>query len=158
AQISISVLDFFLVPFALFLGARPPELGLLIALPSFVSALALFFVVDIVRLAGNRRRLLVWGATLQTLVLAPLPLFALHRFPSAVAIVFALICLFRTVGAIMGPPWGSLMSDYLPDGRRGDYFGKRSQLIGVCGMISAAACGTMLHFLGQFSEAASFFT
>src|SRR5579859_3027696 len=71
AQITGSVLDFFLVPFALYLGARSAQLGLLMALPSFVSALALFFVVDIVRMFGDRHRLIVWGALLQTLVLAP---------------------------------------------------------------------------------------
>jgi len=156
AQITTSILDFFLVPFALFLGARDSELGLLMALPGFVSAVALFFVVDIVRLAGNRRRLLIGCAALQALTLAPLPWFVVRRVAGSVEIVFVLVCIFRVIGAVMGPPWGSLMSDYLPEGRRGDYFGRRSQLIGIWGMVSAAACGTMLHYLSRLSQAASF--
>ena len=156
SQIAVSILDFFLVPFALYIGTRDSQLGLLMALPSFVSAIALFFVVDIVRIMGNRRSLIVWGAILQAVVLAPLPIFAVHRVPWAVGIVFALVCAYRVIGAIMGPPWGSLMSDYLPEQIRGDYFGQRSQLVGIWGMVSAAVCGTMLHYLGRLSEAISF--
>ncbi|HVE13207.1 MAG TPA: MFS transporter [Elusimicrobiota bacterium] len=156
AQVATTVLDFFLVPFALFLGARAAELGFFAALPGFLSAVSQFFVVDVLRAAGNRRRVLVAGTVLQALALAPLPALALLRPRGGVWTAFALVAAFRVVGAVMGPPWGSLMSDYLHESRRGRYFGSRSQLIGISGMVTAALFGVALQLLGKVSQALSF--
>src|SRR5690349_664017 len=108
AQIASGALDYYLVPFALFLGAPSARL-------SFLSAVSQFFVVDFLRAAGDRRRLLICGAALQSLALAPLAALAAFGGSGRVGALFSLVCVFRVVGAVMGPPWGSLMSDYLPE-------------------------------------------
>jgi MFS family permease len=155
-QVAFCAFDYYIVPFALFLGATTQKIGWLIALPSLLSAVSQFFVLDVLRAFGNRRALLLWGVALQAAVLVPLSALGLARIPSRVAALFVLVCAFRTIGALMGPPWGSLMSDYLPERRRGAYFGGRSQVVGVCGILTAAAGGALLHFLEPVSEGAAF--
>lgn len=164
SQVTVGILDCYLVPFVLYLGAGTREIGWLSAVPGFLSALSQFFVVDVLRAVGNRRRLLLWSTAAQVLLLAPLPALAAVRVPGRFAAVFALVAAFRVIGAVMGPPWGSLMSDYLPERRRGRYFGGRSQLVGVSGLASTAACGVLLYtlhsrlgsFVALFGAAAAF--
>jgi MFS-type transporter involved in bile tolerance (Atg22 family) len=156
AQVALGILDYYLIPFALFLGASTQQIGLLVALPSLFAAVSQFFVVDIVKFLGDRRRLLITGAVLQTLFLFPFPALAEIPFPGRIATLFALIVVFRIVGAVMGPAWGSLVSDHLPARRRGDYFGRRSQAVGICGIISVCCVGVLLHFSKAVSAAAAF--
>jgi MFS family permease len=156
SQVSLGALDFFLIPFALFLGASAQQIGWLVALPHLLAASSQFFVVDVVKAAGNRKRLLVWAVALQSLLLAPLPALAILKPPGRVSDLLALICAFRVIGAIMAPPWGSLMSDYLPETVRGRYFGKRSQEVGLSGMLSALLFGSLLYFLKKFAAVEAF--
>lgn len=156
SQVTIGILDYYLVPFALYVGATTGQIGWLVAFPSLLSALSQFFVVDVLRAVGNRRRLLLWVVALQALVLLPLPALAILNIPGRFAAVFALTAAFRVLGAVMGPPWGSLMSDYLPESRRGRYFGGRSQLVGISGLVSAGVCGLILYALKTRSQAAAF--
>ncbi len=156
AQVALGVLDYYLIPFALFLGASTQQIGLLVALPSLFAALSQFFVVDIVKFLGDRRRLLITGALLQSLFLFPMPALAMISFPGRVETLFALIVVFRIAGAVMGPAWGSLVSDHLPAERRGDYFGKRSQAVGICGILSVCGAGALLYFMRSFSMGAAF--
>lgn len=147
AQVPLAVLDYYLVPFALLLGASAREVSMLIAVPSLLAAVSQFFVVDVLRAVGQRRRLLLWATVLQAAALAPLPAIALAGGPSGLGALLALVSFFRVVGALMGPAWGSLMSDHLPESRRGRYFGDRSQLVGVAGIATIAACGALFHLL-----------
>lgn len=144
SQVALTILDYYIIPFALFLGASSREIGLLMALPNLLSSLSQFFVVDVLRAVGNRRKLLVWSAVLQTAALLPMAVIPFIDGAKGIDTLLAALCLFRVIGAVMGPPWGSIMSDYLPENKRGDYFGRRSQLIGIVGILVAAACGAML--------------
>lgn len=143
-QVAITILDYYVIPFALFLGASSRGIGLLMALPNLLSSLSLFFVVDVLRAVGNRKRLLVWSVLIQTFALAPMCALPFIDGAKGIDLLLACLCLFRVTAAVMGPPWGSLMSDYLPENKRGDYFGRRSQLVGIWGMAVAVICGVML--------------
>jgi MFS family permease len=72
------------------------------------------------------------------------------------AVLIVLISLFRVLGSIIGPAWGSLMSEYLPEGQRVQYLGWRSRMVAISGIISTAFWGTLLHFLGTLSQNAGF--
>ena len=144
AQVALTILDYYVIPFALFLGASSREIGLLTALPNLLASFSQFFVVDVLRAAGNRRRLLIWSVAAQSFALAPMCALPFIDGVKSIDLLLACLSLFRVVGAVMGPPWGSLMSDYLPENKRGDYFGRRSQLVGVSGMLVAVVCGCML--------------
>lgn len=156
AQISAGILDYYLVPFALLIGATTGQVGLLVAFPNLLSALSQFFVVDVLRAVKGRRRMLLWSVVSQAAVLTPLVPLAVVPVPGRLELVFALTCAYRVIGAVMGPPWGSLMSDHLSPLRRGDYFGRRSQLVGLAGLANTGACGAVLYALKSASPALSF--
>lgn len=156
SQVSLGALDFFLIPFALFLGASAQDIGWLVALPHLLAAASQFFVVDVVKAAGNRKRLLLWATALQSVLLAPLPALAIVKPVGRVSDLLALICAFRVIGAIMLPPWGSLMSDHLPENARGRYFGKRSQEVGLSGMLTALVFGGLLYFFRRVADVEAF--
>lgn len=73
--------------------------------------------------------------------------------PRAVELLVLFIALYRIIGGLMGPAWGSLMSEYLPPERRGDYFSRRSQLIGLFGMLATALAGLLLDGLKAAASA-----
>lgn len=156
SQVALGVLDYYMIPFALLLGATTPQIGLLIALPNLLSALSQFFVVDVVKFLGDRRRVLLVGAVIQAALLLPMPVLALTHLPSRFETCFALIAAFRIIGAIMLPAWGSLVADYLPPDRRGSYLGRRSKHVGLSGMTATALFGLLLYLLRQISPGAAF--
>jgi MFS family permease len=156
AQVAGVILDCFLVPFALQLGAGPQAIGFLISVPSLFSAASQFFVVAAMRTAGCRRRLLIAGAAMQGLALLPLSLLALSRGPGSFRLVFASVVAYRVVGALMNPAWGSLMSEYLPDHQRGRYFGGRSRHVGLSGILTTSLGGLFLFLLKPISAAWAF--
>src|SRR5690606_38323850 len=72
SQFMLGILDNYLVPFALMLGATSRQIGLLAAIPNLMSSVSQFFAVKAVHAAGNRRRLLLWVLTLQFVFLLPI--------------------------------------------------------------------------------------
>jgi MFS family permease len=158
AQVSISAFDYFLIPYAIFLGASTQQIGLLAAIPNFVSSLSLLFAVRAVDIAGTRHSLLTYASGLQAIVLLPLILLPFLSIPIPVkmAVLILLISLFRMLGSILGPAWGSLISEYLPEGQRVQYLGWRSRMIAISGIISTAFWGLLLYSLEYLSQATGF--
>jgi MFS family permease len=158
AQVSISAFDYFLIPFAIFLGATTQQIGLLAAVPSFVSSFSLLFAVRAVNFAGTRHNLLSYGSALQAVLLIPvvfLPFVPLSTQAKMGLLIF-LVSVFRMLGSLIGPAWGSLMSEYLPEGQRVQYLGWRSRMVAISGIVSTAVWGTLLHFLHTLSQAMGF--
>ena len=60
----LGILDYYLVPYALFLGATTQQVGCIVALPSLLGSLFQLFTVKAVQLAGSRLRLIVRTALL----------------------------------------------------------------------------------------------
>lgn len=88
-----------------------------------------------------------------------LPAAALAFLPISHRIWILTVCLvaFRVLGNYIGAAWGSLMSDYLPEGVRGRYLGWRSQVIGAAGVAGVGAAGTLLFLMRKVDAAAGFF-
>src|SRR5690242_13626621 len=57
SALMMTILDYYLVPFFLFLKATTPQIGFLTAVPPLLSSFSQFFAVQAVRLAKTRRRL-----------------------------------------------------------------------------------------------------
>ncbi len=158
AQVSISAFDYFLIPYALFLGATTQQIGLLAAVPNFASSLSLLFAVRAVDIAGTRHNLLSYGSALQAVLLIPvifLPFLSLST-ETKMIIIILLVSIFRVLGSLIGPAWGSLMSEYLPEGQRVQYLGWRSRMVAISGIASTAFWGTLLYFIKHVSQAAGF--
>lgn len=151
AQVMLGILDFYLIPYALFLGAGSQWIGLLIAIPHLLSSLALFMAVRILQFVGSRKKVLLIATAIQTCALLPLGFLAIAPITNKVVVLILFVSLFRVLGSLFGPSWGSLVSEYLPESRRGLYFGMRSRIVGVSGLVAVAFWGAFLHFFRRAS-------
>jgi MFS family permease len=156
AQIVLGIFDYYLIPYGIFLGATPQQIGFLIASPNFLSALAQLFAVRAVLKAGTRRGLLVGMTTVQALMLIPLAVLPAFAFPWKMGLLITLVSIFRVTGALMGPAWGSLVSDYLPEGQRGQYLGWRSHVVNLAGVANMAFWGLVLLLTKRVSQNVGF--
>lgn len=153
----LSFLDYYLVPFGLFLGATTPQIAVLVAVPHLLSAMAQLFAVGVVRRVGSRLKLIVRGAALQAALFIPTAFLAVIPSPRRVQWLPVLIAGIRMMGSLVGAAWGSLVSEYLPPERRGSYFGWRARVVGIAGVVGVVCGGLLLTWLGKFSTALGFF-
>lgn len=158
SQLTFGIIDYYLIPFALLLGAGTQHIGWLVAIPNLLSSISQFFVVDVLKFLGDRRRVLILGSGLQALSLLPFMFLVWVGDTWQVYMLILLMAVYRFFGSIMGPAWGSLISDYLPPGQRGAYFGRRARAVGLCGMLNVAAWAGILHLIRPHSERWAFFT
>jgi MFS family permease len=156
AAFMAGVTDYYATPAALFLGATVQQVGLITALPNLLSSLSQFFSVQVIYWVGGRLKLLVRLVLSQaTLILciAMLPLVqAIHR----VELLLIFLILAAMCGGLAGPAWGSLMSDYVPAKKRGQYFGWRNRSVGAVTVASVIASGLLLNFFHQRYYGAGF--
>lgn len=156
AEISIRAMDYYLIPFALLMGASPTQIGALIAFPNLFSSLTLVLSPVFIRILGSRLRVIRLCMALQALFLLPIGLLYFLGMPlSLIALVIA-VSIFRILGTVIGPAWGSLMSEYLRQEERGKYFGGRSQILGITGVLATAVWAGMLQTMSGFSEIAGY--
>lgn len=156
ASVMLGVFDYYLTPLALFLSATTPQIGLLSALPHLLGSLSLLFAVKVVGWVGSRQRFIWRTAVLQAALLAPVAALPLLPLPGRVWLLIAGMAAFRVLLNLIGPAWGSLMSDYLPAERRGIYFGRRARIVGAAQLASIALAGLVLSATKPTAPAAGF--
>ncbi len=156
ASVMQASVDEYLIPLGLFLGATPMDIGFLVAIPHLLGSISQFFAVKIVEMFGSRLRFLVRGSFFQALFLIPLAIFPFFHFPSRILALIFFVTLFRILANLIATIWGSLASDYLAPEDRGKYFGWRSRITGLAGMVTAILGGILLNTFKSFSTAAGF--
>ncbi|MBI3323252.1 MAG: MFS transporter [Candidatus Omnitrophica bacterium] len=156
ASVMLGVFDYYLIPLALFLGATTPQVGLLSALPHLLGSLSLLFAVRAVGWVGSRQRFVYRTAALQAALLIPVAALPLLAVPGKIWILIGLMTAFRVLLNLIGPAWGSLMSDYLPAEKRGIYFGGRARIVGAAQLASIALAGLALSLTKPVAPAAGF--
>lgn len=145
SQVMIGILDSYLTPYALLLGAGARHIGFLTAIPNLLGSISQFVAVRAVHLAGNRRRLLISIVSAQFIFLLPIGLLSFFPIDHRILVLMLLVAGFRMLGSLMGPAWGSLVSEYLPPERRGDYFGWRARVVAISGLVGMAFWGVFLN-------------
>ena len=123
-----------LTVFAKQLGASNFQFGLLTALPFIASLMSLPGSL-LIESTGQRKRIFLWGFTIQRslwFVIPLVPLWIASRFGmggggKALSIFFALTFLMYAAGAVGGPGWLSWMADLVPSRLNGKYFSRRRQ-------------------------------
>ncbi len=119
----------YFIPFLLVLGGTPSQAGVLNGFANFFSACIQLMSPNITDRLKSRKRMFMFFIGLQLLMLLPMFFMALtgrgHPF-------FFIICvvLFTGFGAVATPAWSSLMSNLVPEQKRGTYFGWRSRIVG----------------------------
>jgi MFS family permease len=156
ASMMLGVMDYYLIPFGLYLGATNRVVAILSALPHLAASMAQIWAVEVVRRAGSRLRVAVATAAGQAVMLLPMAALALADFPGRLAALVALAVVFRVLNNLCGTAWSSLMSEYLPPNRRGAYFGWRARVAGLAGLAGTALGGLLLTGMKPVSLAWGF--
>jgi len=134
----------FLVAYGLFLKATTFQIGLLSSLPQALGSLLQVFSNWLIRGLASRKRLVVSAALLQGLMFIPVILvFFFGQF--RIWYLILLVSLYWAFGMILSPAWNSWMGDLVVEGRRGDYFGKRSKISGATTFAALLIAGDLLH-------------
>lgn len=157
AAMMLGIMDNFMIPYGLFLGASPKQIGILVAVPHLIGSIVQLYAVPAVRAAGNRKRFLVSGAFMQASILLPLAGLAYISGSWKITLLILLAALYRVTGNLIGTAWGSLVSDYLPSNKRGDFFGWRAQITGIAGLTGIACAGWFLYTMKQVNPTLGFF-
>jgi MFS family permease len=156
ASIMQASIDEYLIPLGLFLGATPMDIGFLVAIPHLLGSVSQFLAVKVVERFGSRLRFLVHASFFQALFLLPLAIFPFLHFPSRILALILFVTLFRILANLITTVWGSLSSDYLAPEERGKYFGWRSRITGLAGMVTTISGGILLNVFKSVSTAVGF--
>ena len=157
AAITLGIMDYYLIPYGLFLGATTQEIGFLIAIPNLLASIAQLLAVRVVRFSGSRLRFLTKAVYLQAALLIPVAFLVFFFFQFRIALLICFNSLFKIIGNLIATAWGSLMSDYLPDTKRGHYMGWRSQVVGTASVIGIALAGLFLFSMSKIDRKLAFF-
>ncbi|HNV85393.1 MAG TPA: MFS transporter [Candidatus Omnitrophota bacterium] len=153
AAIMAGIVDYYMIPYALFLGASTPQIGFLISVPNLFGSITQLFAVRAVAVSGSRLRFVLIGAITQAAVLFLAATLALRSGPdSKVYALIFLLTVFRMMGHLIGTVWNSLVSDYLPPEQRGNYFGWRSSIVGIAGIAGIGIAGVLLSCMKEISQ------
>jgi MFS family permease len=130
--------------------------GLVTALPNLLAALSQFFSVRIIYWVGGRVKLLVRLVFSQASLILCIALLPMLEIANRVELLLIFLVLAAICGGLAGPAWGSLMSDYVPAKKRGQYFGWRSRTVGAVTVGSIVASGLLLNFFQEISYGTGF--
>jgi MFS family permease len=141
----VGIGETYLSAFALFLKATTPQIGLLASLPPLLASLVQLVSAWLGRLTGQRKLLVLTGATVQAFAWLPLIILPLSFRDAAVPILIACVVLYHCGAHLSTPQWGSLMGDLVPIRRRGRFFAQRTRTVSFMTFMSLAAGGLILH-------------
>ncbi len=150
----LGVSEIYLIPYGIALGATPYQVAFLTALPMLLANILQVKSASVTQSIGSRTKLINFMVFFHALAWLPIILipYVLSR-PDASgfapwALLAAAIC-FASFGAFSVPAWQSLMSDYIPVKKRGQYFGWRNRLQGILTVAVSVAAGLLLHYFGK---------
>ncbi len=146
AQVMGSIVDTYTLPLGLLIGANNAQIAALVAIPNLLASLAQLMAVGAVTKTASRLRWVVRGVAIQAFALLPLGFLALVAWSWRINLLIASITIYKILNSAVGPAWGSLVSEYLPPHRRGDYFGWRSRILGITSILTLIASGLILQF------------
>ncbi len=145
-----------LIGYMLYLDASTTEIGLVASVPllaQMISPLAAWLA----GIFGNRKYLTILTATMGRglwLLAAVLPQLAIPDSTRS-SVLVALVLLSSIFQSGTGTLWADWMGEVVPERQRGRYFGFRSGVVGVVGMIANLVAG---WFLDQVAPPISFQT
>lgn len=156
AQVMLILVDYFMIPYVLFLGGSIKQVGFMVAISQLLAALAQFLAPPLLRWSGNRLRLVLIGMMLQVIFLLPICFLPLLDVRWAIVLFIVLISIHRVLGTLIGPLWGSIVSQYLPENQRGEFFGRRARNISLVSVIAVISGGLLLYIFKKYSLSMGF--
>lgn len=131
--------------FAIALKASNSEIALLSSIPQLLGSGFQLLSAELVDKFKNRKSVMIASALIQAFVYLPILLIPFIFSSNAAVMLIAFVALYQILGNFISPPWNSLMGDLVPENERGNFFGKRSRLIGITIFLSFITAGIILN-------------
>lgn len=132
----------YLTPFALALNASTKYIGLIASLPNLISSLLQLKTVRLME-KRSRKELVVKNAFFQALIWLPIAFLALFHPSFSLALLMILYTILISFNAFIVPAWNSWMKDLVKKSR-GQFFGNRSKINGIVGLVTLLIVGYIL--------------
>lgn len=140
----------FFSPFLLLLGGTTFQVGILSSLPSFMASIVQILSPEIVDRLKSRKKIILIFVFFQLLMI--IPIIGISIYGKCNPYFFILCVIFFTAfGAIATPAWASLMSNLVPDSKRGVFFGNRTRIIGLTLVFFTFIAGFIVHFMNTIN-------
>lgn len=130
------------------MGATAQHIGFLISIPSLVSSLAEIKAPDFISRFKSRTSLISTLMLIQALLWVGMISIAVVG-EAKMTYLIILFTAYLVIEALIFPAWGSLMSDLIPENKRGTFFGWRGRLVGIVGLFSVFTAGLILDNFGR---------
>ncbi|OGW90765.1 MAG: hypothetical protein A3D28_01410 [Omnitrophica bacterium RIFCSPHIGHO2_02_FULL_63_14] len=150
----LGVSETYLIPYGIALGAGPSQVALLASIPPLVASLLQVQSAALTQSIGSRMKLIRAVVFFHALAWLPIILipFVFHAHPLwRPWALLAAGSVFVSFGAFGVPAWQSVMYDYLPLKKRGQYFGWRNRLQGALTVSASISAGLLLNHFGKDS-------
>jgi len=149
-NISSSVGDSYVIPFALALNASSTQVGILSSFSTFLYQLSQLFGVKMME-KYSRKKIVLYFVFLQALTWLFVAGIAIAVWKNlfvncSIWLLIIFYSLLMAFGGISHPPWFSWMGDLVPKEKKGAYFGKRNKIISSIGIIAALLAAFFLDY------------
>jgi len=149
ASASENMIGPFLALCALAMGASKGQIGLLSALPAFLSNILQIPAARFTENRGERQKLVVVTSGLSRLTIIPIVLTpVLLKGDAAIYTFIFFVTLRGFINSIGVPGWTSLMADITPRSIRGSYFGYRNIMCNLAALVGTLVAGWFIERAG----------
>jgi MFS family permease len=142
--------DTYFSPYAIFLKATNLQMGLLTALPGLFSSLSQLRAPEFTEKVG-RKKFMTITAFAQAAMCAPIIFIPFVFKTNPVPYVIAAVTLYSMSLSLSLPAWSSIISQYLPRDKRGQYFSWRQKTCGFITIAATLAAGVILYMFPRTS-------
>lgn len=154
ASVMIGLAEQFLIPFSIYLGAGVSWVAILSSVPLFIASCFQLFGAYITDELEDRKKIVMWGALLQAIVL--LPLFIIPFLSKSIFALMVFFTAYLAIGNIIGPSWNSWLGDIIPMDERAKYFSLRNKVVILFLMASVLVGGIVLQIFNGINTALGF--
>ncbi|MEM3369911.1 MAG: MFS transporter [Candidatus Micrarchaeia archaeon] len=137
--------QYFITPYAVFLGMSNFMIGLLRSISSLVSALGFYLSPLLMQFEEKRKETISKFVSYQAYTIILFLLIPLFPFDKSILFII-FYSLFLFFGSLISPIWTSLMKDVVLKKERGSYFGMRNKLAGLFEVGSSLVAGAILSY------------
>ncbi|MFH2033791.1 MAG: MFS transporter [Candidatus Margulisiibacteriota bacterium] len=151
ASIQFAIVDQFSTPIALYFGANGFGIGMLNFVRNSLVSIIQIFSANITYSLKSRKKLMTFSVFLAGMLWLPtylLPFLFPHHRIMVFIVLFAVVSCLNMIAA---PAWASLISEYVPYNKRGQFFGLRNTILGIVYCVSIIGGGLLLNFFEYHS-------
>ena len=145
ASIMMGFSESFITPYALAMRASAAHIGFLASMPSLIGSLAQLFTAPVVDALNSRMALITPCVLMNALMWVPIIVLPYVSPEGGAIYLIALVVFYALLNAFDMPAWTSLMSDHVPENRRGSFFGWRNRLLGFINVGAAFVAAYVLN-------------